>query len=265
DVRRTKRFVSIFTAVWFTNQVNQHQVVFSTSGNDVNAALNKSSRHCLGIFDHLFLISFLLRRHGFFKADGFCCYHVHYRTTLTARENRRVKFLFNLFVGFSQNDTATRTAQGFVGCRGGDVGNLHRVGILSRCNQTSHVRHIDKQVSTNLVSDIAKTLPIHNLGIRRETSNDNFWFVFNRQTLNFFVIDQTSLRIQTVLNSVVVFARRTHLRTVGEVAAVCQTHSQDSVAGSTECSVYSLVSLRAGMSLYVGVVSTKQLLNAFDG
>src|SRR5690606_7358603 len=216
-MRLTERFVSIFTAVRLTDQIDQHQVVFGSARDNIDTAFNKGFCHRLGVFGDLRLIGFVFGRHRLFEANRFSGDDVHQRTTLTAGEYCRVKFFLNFFVSFGQNQTTTWTAQGFVSGSGGYVSNLHRVRIQTGSNQTGDVRHIDKQVSTDFVSDIAEALPIYDLRVSRETGNNDFRLMFQRQTFNFVIVDQTGFGVQTVLDGVVVFARGAHFSTVGQV------------------------------------------------
>src|SRR5690606_23186751 len=104
-------------------------MVLGATRHNVDTALDKGGSHGLGILDHLLLVGFVLGGHGFFKADGLGGNHVHQRAALAAGEHCRVEFFLNLFVGLGENNTAARTAQGFVGSGGGNVGNLHRVRV----------------------------------------------------------------------------------------------------------------------------------------
>ena len=49
---------------------------------------------------------------------------------------------------------------------------------------------------------------------------------------------------------------------VGQVAAVSEIHAQDGVAGIEHAEVGSLIGLRAGVGLHVGILGVKQFLGA---
>src|SRR5690625_5698073 len=89
-------------------------MVFRAARDNLDPALNKRGRHRFGVLYHLLLIRLIVRTHGFFEADGLSRNHVHQRTALTTRENRRVKLLLNFLIGSRQNQPAAGTAQGLV-------------------------------------------------------------------------------------------------------------------------------------------------------
>ncbi|MNM67033.1 hypothetical protein D3C81_785500 [compost metagenome] len=124
--------------------------------------------------------------------------------------------------------------------------------------------HVDEQVGTDLVGDFAEAREVQNLRVGRETGHDHFRLVFNSQALDFVVVDQ-AVGVDTVLDSVVQFARGADVGAVGQVTTVGQAHAQDGVTGRQQGQVNSSVSLRASVRLDVGVVGAKQFLGAVDG
>src|SRR5699024_8640725 len=71
--------------------------------------------------------------------------------------------------------------------------------------------------------------------------------------------------IQAVGDEVIQFARSIDGRTVRKVAAFGQAHAQYRVARLEDSHVHTLIGLRAGVWLYVGGFSTKELLESVDG
>src|SRR5690606_30178459 len=160
DVGAAQSCVSVFTGVFLADQVDQEQVVVSTAGHHVDAALNEGFGHGLSVLNHLRLVGFVFRSHGFFEAHGFGSDDVHQRAALRFREDGEVELFVQLFVFFGQNQTAARTAQGFVSGGGDDVGVRHRAWVHASGDQTGHVGHVDEQVSAYFVGDFAEFGPV---------------------------------------------------------------------------------------------------------
>ena len=118
-------------------------MVLGATGDNLDAPLDKRSRHCLGVLDHLLLVLDELGALGLLEADRLRRNHVHQRTTLATGEYSRIEFLGQLLVLARQNDTAARTAQGFMRSRGHHVRMGHGIGVNAGGDQTGNVGHID--------------------------------------------------------------------------------------------------------------------------
>ena len=148
---------------------------------------------------------------------------------------------------------------------GGDhIGKRHRIRINTGSNQAGDVSHINHQVSTDFIGDGTEAREVEHLRVSRETGDDHFRFVLNGKTFDFVVINQTGFRIQTVLHSVVGFAREVRRRTVGQVTAMRQTHAKHGVARLQQRQKHSAIGLRTGVRLDVGVVGTKHLTGTIN-
>ncbi|MNZ69786.1 hypothetical protein D3C78_880990 [compost metagenome] len=190
---------------------------------------------------------------------------MHQRAALAAREHGGVEFLFQLFVGAGQDQAATWTAQGLVGGSGDHVGERNRVRVQAGSHQTGNVGHIDKEISADFVSDLTEAREIQGLGVSGEAGDDHFRLVFDRQALDFVVVDQAGVGVDAVLHRVVELAGEADLGTVGQVPAVGQAHAQYGIAGLQQGQIDRRVGLAAGVRLDVGIVGAEQLLGALDG
>src|SRR5690606_27415175 len=113
--------------------------------------------------------------------------------------------------------------------------------------------------------DGTETGKVQLLRVSREARDDHFRLVLDSQGFDFVVIDQTGLRVQAILNRVVDLAGEVHAGTVGQVATVSKTHTQNGITGLEQRHEYRRVGLGTGMRLHVGVGRTKQLLGAGNG
>ena len=84
------------------------------------------------------------------------------------------------------------------------------------------------------------------------------------QALDLGVINRFGFRIKPVGDHVVELAREIDRRTVGQMPAVCQRHTEDGVAGLEHRRIHSKVGLRTRMRLHVGVFSAEQFFRAID-
>src|SRR6185437_6798034 len=112
------------------------------------------------------------------------------------------------------------------------------------------VRHVHEQVSADLVGDLAKASPIHDLRIRAQPGHDHFRLVLDREFLDRVVIDQ-ALIIHAVLHRVEELAREIRLGAVGQMTAMREAHAEDGVARLQQREIDGLIRLRTRMRLHV--------------
>ena len=203
------------------------------------------------------------RRQGFFEGHGFGGNHVHQRAALQAGENGGVERFFVSVVA-AQNHAAAWAAQGFVGGGGNEVSVRHGVGVFAGGNQAGIVCHIHKQIRAHFVGDFAEFRPVNFQGIGGGAGHNHFGFVLKREAFHFGVVEHFVF-VQAVGNGVVELAGNVYRCAVGEVAAVGEAHAEDGVAGFQYGSIHGLVSLRAGVGLYVGIGGAEQFFHAFEG
>ena len=102
---------------------------------------------------------------------------------------------------------------------GGDNMSMrNRVRINTRSNQTGYVGHINKQVSTDAVSDFAHFRPVNHTGVSREAADDHFRLMFFRLFSDIVIIDFTG-RIDTIRDDIVQFTGEVYRRAVSQVTA----------------------------------------------
>ncbi|CCK08080.1 FIG00053978: hypothetical protein [Cronobacter sakazakii 696] len=239
-------------------------MVFRTAGNHFVAAVQEHFHHRFGVFGHLLLVGFELRLHRFFQRDRFRRDNVHQRAALRAREHGRVQFFVQLFAAaFGEDQTAARASQRFMSGRGDDVRVRNRVRVDACGNQARHVRHIDEQVCADAVSDFTHFCPVNDAGVRGETTDDHFRFVFFRLLRHVLVIDFAGL-VDTVRNDVVELTGEVNRGAVGQVAALRQVHTKNGIARLQQRGIDREVGLGTGVRLHVSVVSAEEFFRAVN-
>ena len=237
-------------------------MVFGAARYDRVTALVEHLGHRLGVFDDLRLVDLEFRLEGFLERDRFCRDHVHERAALRTRKYERVESFRQLIVLTRQDQATTWAPQGLVCCSRADVCVRNRARVQAGSDQARDVRHVDEQVGTDGVRDLAKTGPIRNLRIRREPCDDHLRLVLCCQRLDLVVIDQAGFVVKAIRNDVEQLAREIDGRAMREVATFIEAHAQNRVAWLNERMVNSRVGLRARVRLDVRVVSAKQLFRA---
>ena len=132
-------------------------------------------------------------------------------------------------------------------------------------DQTRHMGHVHDKISAHFVGDVAEALPIDDAGIGGEPGDNHFWLMLAGQGFNLSIVDMTRGRVQAVLVGMVNLAGKIHLRPVGQVTAVGQTHAQDRIARFDQSHIRGGIGLRAGMWLHIGIIRAEQFLGALDG
>ena len=195
---------------------------------------------------------------------------MHQRAALTTGENSRVElllqpFFFRAGIGLTQDQAATRAAQGLVGGRGDHISKRQRIWIETRRHQASNMGHIDKEVGTHLVRDLTEARPINDLRVCGEARHDHFRLMLKRQRFNLVIVDLTAGLVQTVLDRVVDLAGKVDMGTVGQMTTVSQAHPQYGIARLAQGHIDGGVGLRTGVRLDVGVVGAEQLFSTING
>jgi len=135
-----------------------------------------------------------------------------------------LNFLCKSACGRCQNQTAARTAQGFMRGRGHHVGEWNRVRVLAGGDQPRDVRHVDEQVRADRIGDGAKARPIDDTRIGRESRDDHLGTMLLCETLHLIVVDDAGLRNDPVLDRFEELAREIDLGAMGQMTAMIEAH-----------------------------------------
>ncbi len=150
-----------------------------------------------------------------------------------------------------------------MGGGGDNVSVRNRVRVNACGNQARHVRHVDKQVCADAVSDFTHFCPVNHAGVGREATDNHLRLVLFGQLRHLVIVNFTGL-IDTVRYDVVQFTGEVNRGAVSQVAALRQVHTQNGIARLQQRGVNSEVSLRTGVRLHVSVVGAEQFFRAVD-
>ena len=112
DVRLAERGLGVAPGQVLRAQVDQEEMAVGAPGDDAKAALVHDFRHHARVVEHLLLVVLEFARLRFLEAHRLRRDHVHQRTALQTREDRRVDHFLVLRV--REDQPAARTAQRLV-------------------------------------------------------------------------------------------------------------------------------------------------------
>ena len=157
-MRRVKKLLNLVAGAAEAHGVGQHKMVISAAGHEAYAVLGQGIGQNSGVFHDLTLIRLKFVAHRFLEADGLAGDYVHERSALSSGEHCAVYLLFKLIL--AQDYCAARPSECFVGRACYDVGVRHGAGVNAGCDKAADVRHIDHEVCSYLVGDLAHFLKV---------------------------------------------------------------------------------------------------------
>ena len=97
-----------------------------------------------------------------------------------------------------ENDTAARTAEGLVGCRGNDVCILHGVVEQPCCDKSCRMSHVDHQQCPHLVGNLAHTLIVPFTAVSGATADDELRLVLPGEPFHLVIVDTSGLPVERI-------------------------------------------------------------------
>ena len=189
---------------------------------------------------------------------------MHQRPALDAGEYCLVDLFPELLVA-SENEAATRAAQGFVRGRGHDIGAGDGAGVLSRGNESRDVGHVNHEDGIDAFGDGGDALKVDDARIRRCTRNDHARMMLGGEFFEGIVVDALGLTVDSVGDDFVVAAGDVDGAAVREVSAVREIHAEDGVARLQEREEYRHIRLCARVGLNVRPRRTEKFLRTVNG
>ena len=248
----------------FGAQVDQHHMRIGAASDDIQTALHQLIGQRLRVLDHLCLIGLEFRAQRLAKGHGLARDHMHQRATLNTGEDGGIEFLRQILV-IGQDHAAARAAQGFVGGRCGDMGMREGRGVEARRHQTREMRHIDQQIGTDAIGNLAHFREIDDAGDGGPTGDDHLGLVFGSKARDLVIVQQVVLTAHAILDGVEPFAGLVGLGPVSQVAARIQRHAKDRIAGLQQRLEHALIGLRTRIRLHVDIGTIEQLAGTLDG
>ena len=131
-------------------------------------------------------------------------------------------------------------------------------------NKTRDMCHIYHKVCTDTLCDLRKSLEVDLSGVSACTGNNEFRLLFLCESLYLIVVEHSCLVIEAVRNEIKVFTGNIDGRTVREVSAVSEAHTENCIAGLKKCKIHCCICLCAGMGLNICEIRAEELLCTLD-
>ena len=153
-------------------QIDQDKMRVCTAGNDIDATPDQCLAKNPGIRHDKLDIGPEFRTERLTEAGRLAGDGMDQRTTLKAREDRRVDLLSKCLV-IRQDDAAAPGAQRLVRRRGDDMRMRHRIRMDAGGDQPRDVCHIDHQVGVDSIRDFTELGEIEGARIGRAASQND--------------------------------------------------------------------------------------------
>ena len=210
-------------------EINQHDMGVGAAGNDIEAMPNQRFREYGGIFHDLRGISFERRGQRLAKGDVLARNHMHQRTALNTRENRRVYFLGDgLVVG--QDHAAAGSTQCLVGRRRHDMRMGERAWVNTSSNETGEMRHVHHQERPDFIGNLAEGSKIDMTWIGRATGDDHFRLMFPGEGADLIEINLVCVFRDAVMHGVEPFAGLVRRGAMGQMSPGGERQAEDGIA-----------------------------------
>ena len=192
-------------------EVNKDHVAVSAVSNELVAQLLHLVLKRLGVLDNLLLVLLELRAGSLLEGNSKGSDGVVVGTSLVTGEDREVDgtlkvvqdVLTGLGVGAAdtlaeEDHGTTGTTERLVGRGGDDISVFEGRGDDASSNETRDVGHIDDKVGADLVSDLTHAGVVDQTAVGRGTGNNALGAVELSVVLKHVVVNETSLEVDTV-------------------------------------------------------------------
>ncbi len=158
-----------------------------------------------------------------------------------------------------------RATQRFVRGGGDEIGDLQRIVMQSRRDQTGVVGHVDEQFRADLAGDFREFWVWNFAGIGAGAGDDQLWLVFARKAGHLIEVDAVGVARHSVGHEVIQHAGDVQLHAVRQMPAMGQIEPQHRIARLHRGQIHGEIRLAAGVRLNVGVFRAEELLGAIAG
>lgn len=165
----------------------------------------------LGVLDDLLLVVDEVRGGSLLESNSKSGNGVVVGSTLVTWEDRKVDWVLEIIksllssLGINLADTlseedhgTTRTTEGLVGGCGHDIGVLERAWDDTSGDEARDVSHVNNEVSTDEVCNLTHTSIVDETAVCRGTGNENLRSVHQGILLQLLIINDASLKVDTV-------------------------------------------------------------------
>lgn len=241
-------------------EVDEDHVGVGTVGDELVAESLEGDLESLGVGDNLLLVGLEVRGLGLLEGDREGGDGVVVGTTLVTGEDGEVDGVLELVEGLlaglgvdgadtlaEEDHGTTGTTEGLVGGGGDNVGVLEGSGDDLGGDETGDVSHVDHEVGTDGVGNLAHALVVDETAVGRGTGNEDLGAVEDGVLLEHVVVDDASLLIHAVGHGLEVGGDGRDLAlgslvTMGQVTTVGEVKTHEAATGSHD----GLVDLEVG-------------------
>ena len=121
------------------------------------------------------------------------------------------------------------------------------------------MRHIHHKESATGVADLTELCKVDHARISAGARDNQLRLDLHGLLIKLVVIDAARLRADTIGDKVKIAAGHIHRGTMGQMAALCQIHTHDRIAGLEQGKINAQVCLCTRMRLHIGVLGAEQL------
>src|SRR5690625_1398076 len=104
------------------------------------------------------------------------------------------------------------------------VSMWYRVWMKSSSNKTSNMCHINHEHCSNIIRNLPQSFKVNRSRVCTSPRNENTWTMFDRELLDFIIINQERVRVNPVTDEIVQYARCINRTTMGQMSAMSKIH-----------------------------------------
>src|SRR5262249_22029184 len=163
------------------------------------------------------------------------------------------------------DESATRAAESLVRRSAYEISVGHGARVNARGDESGDVGHVHEKDGSIVARGFRDAWEIDDARIGAGSRNDHFRFMLGGEAGDRVVVNLFRVPPDAVGDELVHAAGEIERMAVRQMAAMGKIHSEDGVAGLERGHVNGNVGLRAGVRLYVGVLSAENGLGAING
>ena len=252
-----------FTGELVGSQVNQHQMIIRTAGNDLDITAKQPLAERLRIVHNPLLVYLEIIGERFLEADSLGRDHMHQRASLNAGEDRLIKVELIRSLLVAQDQAAAGSSQGLMGSGGHHIRIGDWRGMQPCRHKAGNMGHIHHQHCANLIRNLTELLKINGAGIRGSACDDHLRLRLQRDLTQLIIIDETII-IHAIGHNMKILPGHIHRTPVCQMPTVIQIHTHNGITWLTDRELHRHIRLCPGMGLHIGVITPKKLFRPVD-
>ena len=123
-------------------------------------------------------------------------------------------------------------------------------------HKAGNMGHIHHQNCPHFIGHFPKLLKVNRSRIGRCTCNNHLGLCLHCNFTQLFIVNKAFI-IYPIGYNLKILPRDIHRTSMGQMSAMIQVHSHDSIPRITNCKLHRQIGLRTGMRLYIGIIAAK--------